>query len=124
LKSWGKDNSDDQEDEQDLFAGGKSLTKFNLCGKLCHKSVDCYSKGKIKKSNQGRPAQAAGEKFIEDCFQCKKAGRRAPDTNQATAAIGNGKNDDMEEVALRWLFTNDNVTDVQSYGQMHLCHQL
>jgi hypothetical protein len=78
LKTRGKNNSNEDDDEHALFAGGnKSRSKCNHCGKFGHKSVDCYSKGKSEKTNQG--SNNGPGKFKGDCFYCKKPGHRAAD---------------------------------------------
>ncbi len=102
LKTRGKNNSNEDDDEHALFAGGnKSRSKCNHCGKFGHKSADCYPKGKGNNFDQGQGAGGGGEKFKGDCFYCKKPGHQASadcrkkkkdvGSDQAAAAIRNGK---------------------------------
>jgi hypothetical protein len=113
LKSRNKSNSDDEEEEHAMFAGGnKSRSKCNHCGNFGHKSADCFSKGKSDKvegqSGGGGNSQltAAKAKFTGNCFYCKLAGHRAADcrkkkrdlaagqpgqADQGNVAVGGGK---------------------------------
>jgi hypothetical protein len=98
LKSRNKSNSNDEEEEHAMFAGGnKSRSKCNHCGKFGHKSADCFSKGKSEKAEEqsggggnGQPT-AVKAKFTGKFFYRKLAGHRAADCQKKKRDLAAGQ---------------------------------
>jgi len=110
-KRFKNDESDPDEDEKALFAGGKFKGRCHYCRKFGHKASECRK----KKNDNGQEATGKGRRFNRKCNFCGKIGHREKDCwkkhgrpvekvnendDNANNAVETEHDDDEEETAL------------------------
>ena len=74
-KRFKTEESDSDDDEKALFAGGKFKGRCHYCGKFGHKASECRK----KKMDNGQETQNRGKRFTGKCNFCGKIGHREKD---------------------------------------------
>ena len=91
-KRFKNEESDSDEDQKALFAGGKFKGRCHYCGKFGHKASECRK----KKMDNGQENHNRGKWFSGKCNFCGKIGHREKDCWKKHGKPGEKVNDDDE----------------------------
>jgi histone deacetylase 1/2 len=92
-RKHGHQDSDSDEEEHAMFAGGQFKGRCNACGKYGHKSAECRSKSNDGFKKPNNEWKAGGTKtFQGKCFYCQKIGHRANDCRKKKSDNGEHAN--------------------------------